>query len=283
LINYLSFQTPPPTQRKGGEKRKKKKMPKDEDGGSGTGEFRALPISSTTSVFPRYAFVKEHHDKLAKDAADKGKTIFVTNFGSTNLDDAKAAFGVFGLIESIVFGTFGGGDQKEVPFVRITFRKKKSAEKALKNDSRSATTLTMQTVGHQQLIRGLEKWIAERKASQVDTETLQKEVDAFMRAFDKQKALEEAEREAQANMPDEDGFITVGKGRGRKGVTDGEISVKGIRATDVKQKKEKVLIDFYRFQKMEAREREISELRKKFEHDKQRIAQLKAQRKFRPY
>lgn len=245
------------------------------EGGS---EYKALPISSSTSVFPRYAFVKEHHDK--GQAPDKGKTIFVTNFGSTNIEDAKTAFGVFGPIESVVFGKFGGGDQHEVPFVRVTFRKKKSAEKALRLDSRTTTEDPTKSKSEP---RGLDKWVAEHKATQVDTATLQKEVDAFMREFDQQKALEEAEREAKANMPDEDGFVTVGKGRGRKGVTDGEISVKGIRATDVKQKKEKVLIDFYRFQKMEAREKEITELRKKFEHDKHRIAQLKAQRKFRPY
>eukprot|EP01102_Stenamoeba_stenopodia_P016637 TRINITY_DN5831_c0_g4_i1.p1 TRINITY_DN5831_c0_g4~~TRINITY_DN5831_c0_g4_i1.p1 ORF type:complete len:260 (-),score=87.10 TRINITY_DN5831_c0_g4_i1:102-881(-) len=259
-------------------------MPKGDEEKTKGGDYKALPIRKETSVFPRYAFVKEHHDKgQLRNSSDGGKTIFVTNFGSNDLEVVKSVFGVFGPIESVVFGKFGGGSatdahSQEVPYVRVTFRKKKSAEKALKLDSTSSTTTT--TTQH---LVGLEKWVAEHKAKHVDVQTLQKEVDAFMKAFDKQKALEQLEREAKANMPDEDGFITVGKGRGRKGATDGEISVRGIRTTDVKQKKEKVLIDFYRFQKMEARQQEIAELRKKFEHDKQRIAHLKAQRKFRPY
>lgn len=49
-----------------------------------------------------------------------------------------------------------------------------------------------------------------------------------------------------------------------------------------KQRKEGIL-DFYRFQRREARRNEVLELQQKFEEDKKRIAKMKAARKFRPF
>jgi ribosomal RNA-processing protein 7 len=237
--------------------------------------------------------VKEHHEKLS-DQQQGGITLFVTNFGeSANLVEVKNVFTKSGPIETVVFGKFGGGDDRETSFVRVTYQESKAAKAVLKGElSKQPGQPITQKLG----LTGVEKWKQEDDSQQISMEKLEKEVDAFMRAFDARKAREEREKEKSANLPDADGFITVTKGRGRKGATDGEIHVRGVRARDVqakiaadeedqkkKKKKEELLMDFYRFQKLEARQNQIADLRKKFEEDKRRIAQLRSQRKFRPY
>eukprot|EP01098_Paradermamoeba_levis_P010233 TRINITY_DN4301_c0_g1_i4.p1 TRINITY_DN4301_c0_g1~~TRINITY_DN4301_c0_g1_i4.p1 ORF type:complete len:126 (-),score=53.55 TRINITY_DN4301_c0_g1_i4:155-487(-) len=109
------------------------------------------------------------------------------------------------------------------------------------------------------------------------------------------------------NQVDEDGFIKVIK-KGKKKNTDGSIHVSGFKASplpvspfalpphqqagstvragaveDKKKKKEKILHDFYKFQKAEAKQQQLEQLRQKFEEDKKRIERLKNNRKFKPY
>jgi len=50
-----------------------------------------------------------------------------------------------------------------------------------------------------------------------------------------------------------------------------------------KHKKDRELKNFYRFQMKEARKEQIAVLRKKFDLDKLRVAQMRGDRKFRPY
>lgn len=51
-----------------------------------------------------------------------------------------------------------------------------------------------------------------------------------------------------------------------------------------KQKqKDKKLINFYSFQMRETKMEHLTQLRRKFENDKKRIATMRAARKFKPY
>jgi ribosomal RNA-processing protein 7 len=45
----------------------------------------------------------------------------------------------------------------------------------------------------------------------------------------------------------------------------------------------KELKNFYRFQMREEKTKKLGDLRKKFEEDKQRVAQMKASRSFKPF
>ena len=51
----------------------------------------------------------------------------------------------------------------------------------------------------------------------------------------------------------------------------------------MKKRKRKELVNFYSWQLRESQREEIARLRQRFEEDKQRVAQLRAARKFRPY
>jgi ribosomal RNA-processing protein 7 len=51
----------------------------------------------------------------------------------------------------------------------------------------------------------------------------------------------------------------------------------------VKVKKQTELKGFYRFQIKEEKMRDLESLRKKFAEDKERVAKMKEQRKFKPF
>ncbi|KAJ1910273.1 hypothetical protein H4219_006246 [Mycoemilia scoparia] len=142
---------------------------------------------------------------------------------------------------------------------------------------------------------GINRYIYEYRAARPPADMLKKEVDQFMTKFMEAEYERERQMAATRNVPDEDGFITVTSRRSRRGAaasgapdSDGFITVGVARkeeaeAIAARQKKKKELTNFYRWQQREQKRDRLVELRKKFEEDKQKIAQLKSTRRFRPY
>ncbi|CAG8441719.1 1440_t:CDS:2 [Ambispora gerdemannii] len=132
---------------------------------------------------------------------------------------------------------------------------------------------------------GLEKWIQEYQLLRKSPDILQAGVDKFMLEYEEAEKERQRKLEANLNKPDEDGFILVTRAARRNVNTDGDIAVTAAKAEEIKnlQPKKRELTDFYRFQLRETKRNKLIELRKKFEQDKQKIAQLKAARRFTPY
>ena len=84
----------------------------------------------------------------------------------------------------------------------------------------------------------------------------------------------------------DDGWTVVEAKRGRRKTTDDAgTAVGGIRAATADRRRNdgpKLRENFYRFQQREKRRGELYELKMRFEADKDRVAKLKASRKFRP-
>ncbi|KAF0472043.1 ribosomal RNA-processing protein 7-domain-containing protein [Gigaspora margarita] len=132
---------------------------------------------------------------------------------------------------------------------------------------------------------GLKRWLQEYQKLRTDPNKLGAQVDEYMRKFEEAEQEKHKALEARRNQPDEDGFILV-TGTGKRNInTDGTITVTAVKADVVKnlKPKNKELVDFYRFQMREAKRGKLAELRKKFEDDKRKIADLKAARRFKPY
>lgn len=134
--------------------------------------------------------------------------------------------------------------------------------------------------------RGMKKWLTQYKESRPGLEVLQQRIDEFVMAHEERLEQERKEREAQAA---EDGWTVVVHHKGRKKTTDAETgttvgSVASAAVMDKMSKKKgkEIALDFYRFQKREAKRNEVMMLQSKFEQDKKRIQQLRAARKFRP-
>ncbi|KAF1592456.1 hypothetical protein FQV11_0009060, partial [Eudyptes moseleyi] len=130
---------------------------------------------------------------------------------------------------------------------------------------------------------GISKWIANYAASVVDQEELKAEVDAYMQDYDKKIAEEEAKAAKEEGVPDEEGWVKVTR-KGRKpGLPRTEAANLRVLEREKRKRARKELLNFYAWQHRETKREHIAQLRKKFEEDKQRIALMRAQRKFRPY
>uniref|UniRef100_A0AAQ4QYZ8 Ribosomal RNA processing 7 homolog A n=1 Tax=Gasterosteus aculeatus aculeatus TaxID=481459 RepID=A0AAQ4QYZ8_GASAC len=133
---------------------------------------------------------------------------------------------------------------------------------------------------------GVQKWIEQYTQSFCAPDKLQQVVDSFMEDYDKRKA-EEADRqkeEAKQQEEEEEGWVKVSRGpKGTKARPHSEAANKRTLAKESRNRKRKELMNFYTWQHKNMQKDQIADLRKKFEEDKQRIALLRAQRKFRPY
>uniref|UniRef100_A0A7S3YGB1 Ribosomal RNA-processing protein 7 C-terminal domain-containing protein n=1 Tax=Lotharella globosa TaxID=91324 RepID=A0A7S3YGB1_9EUKA len=126
------------------------------------------------------------------------------------------------------------------------------------------------------LATGIKKYLMEYKRERPDTEKLQMQVDRFMEAFDVRAKEEKGNLEVKE--VDEDGFELV-KRKSRK--MRGSVAPK---ITEIKQKKRKEpVVNFYRDQKRLQQAKKLALLRQKFEEDRQRIAEMRQNRKFKPY
>ncbi|GAA0145536.1 RNA metabolism protein [Lithospermum erythrorhizon] len=136
-------------------------------------------------------------------------------------------------------------------------------------------------------LQGMRKWITDYYRSRPGLNVLQEKIDEFITAHEAQEEQARIEKEEKAA---EGGWTVVVHHKGRKKTTDAEsgISVGSVAQAAVMEKmatkkNKDVGLDFYRFQKREAKKNEIMMLQSKFEQDKKRMQELRAQRKFRPY
>ncbi|XP_024038552.1 uncharacterized protein DDB_G0283697 isoform X2 [Citrus clementina] len=141
--------------------------------------------------------------------------------------------------------------------------------------------------GDEDCSKGMKKWVTEYHQSRPGLKVFQQRIDEFITAHEAKLEQERKEREARAA---EGGWTVVVHHKGRKKTTDAEsgIAVGSVAQAAVedkmaKKKKKDVGLDFYRFQRREAKRNEIMLLQSKFEQDRKRIQQLRAARKFKPY
>ncbi|CAG9466139.1 unnamed protein product [Pedinophyceae sp. YPF-701] len=132
--------------------------------------------------------------------------------------------------------------------------------------------------------RGLKRWVEAHKARFPGNAELQASLDAWVEEFEQREEEERLEREAAMAG---DGWTLVTSKRGRKKTADGGGTTVGAvtagRAAKRKRDSSQDALDgFYRFQRREKRRDELMDLRRRFDADRKRIADLRAQRKFKP-
>jgi len=133
---------------------------------------------------------------------------------------------------------------------------------------------------------GYKQWMQQYKYTRPRPKALKTRVDNYMVNFTRMEEIEKLELDKKINIVDEDGFTLVTRrARRNTNISKDGASVTAARYEDVKnlKPKKKELQDFYRFQMKEKKRNELAELRRKFEEDKKRIAELKSTRRFKPY
>uniref|UniRef100_A0A8D0GJR7 Ribosomal RNA processing 7 homolog A n=1 Tax=Sphenodon punctatus TaxID=8508 RepID=A0A8D0GJR7_SPHPU len=104
---------------------------------------------------------------------------------------------------------------------------------------------------------GICKWIANYAASVVDPAELKAEVDAFMQAYDKKVAEEEAKAQEAEGVPDEEGWVKVTRRGRRPGLPRTEAANLRVLEREKRKRARKELLNFYAWQHRETkRERE---------------------------
>ncbi|XP_071330511.1 ribosomal RNA-processing protein 7 homolog A [Trachinotus anak] len=265
------------------------------------GGFTVLSLQfSPDSAAQHKVYVKEHRVRAEKSShRPLDRTLFVLNIPPYCSEAVvRELFSQFGSVQSVELRDHPGSFQESGPKLSKFFRP--AEKKGFKvgyivfHGSSSLTAakshphnVPLVVCTEQRPVRtGVQKWIQQYTESFIQSDKLQQIVDSFMKDYDKRKE-EEAERqkkEAEQQQEDEEGWVKVTRGhKGTKARPHSEAANQRTLQKEMRKKKRKELMNFYTWQHRNTQKEHIAELRKKFEEDKQRIALLRAQRKFRPY
>ncbi|XP_065134555.1 ribosomal RNA-processing protein 7 homolog A [Paramisgurnus dabryanus] len=244
--------------------------------------------------------VKDHRVRSEKNInRPLDKTLFILNIPPyCSQGVVTDLFQQFGPIESVELCEKPGASEPTQSHLTQYFRQPqkqcfrvgyvvfKNASSVTAVKSHPASSALIVSTKERPVRTGIHKWIKQYSDSLVSSQTLQQAVDDFMSEFDRLKE-EEAERlktEAEQQQEDEEGWVKVTKGsRGVKARPHSEMANERTLEKEKSKSKRKELLNFYSWQHRNTQREHIAELRKKFEEDKQKIALLRAQRKFKPY
>ncbi|KAM3721926.1 Ribosomal RNA-processing protein [Dirofilaria immitis] len=111
---------------------------------------------------------------------------------------------------------------------------------------------------------------------------LQESVNSYIEKHDAEVLKRKQKAKRMANVPDEDGWITVTKSHYKPVPPAIVVKNKDDLLKLSKKKRVEESIPFYSFQLKQSKLRHLEELRRKFAEDKKKLAIAKAARKFRP-
>uniref|UniRef100_A0A1A7XHY8 Ribosomal RNA processing 7 homolog A n=2 Tax=Iconisemion striatum TaxID=60296 RepID=A0A1A7XHY8_9TELE len=265
------------------------------------GGFTVLSLQfRSDSPAPHSVFVKEHKVRAEKTSGRPlDRTLFVQNVPSYCSEDVvRELFSRFGSVSSVELRDHPGSSEASEPKLSRFFRpaekqgfkvgyivfEKSSSIAAAKSHPHDVPLVVC--TDQRPVKTGVQKWIQQYSQTFIHPDKLQLNVDAFMQDYDKHKEEEEERQrsEAEKQKEDEEGWVKVTRGhKGTKARPHSEAANHRTLQREMRKRRRKELMNFYTWQHRNTQKEHIAELRKKFEEDKQRIALMRAQRKFRPY
>ncbi|CAG7835295.1 unnamed protein product [Allacma fusca] len=259
------------------------------------GEYKVIKwkIKEESSVINDF-FVKVHHQAEANAKKPNGRTLLITNVPAfISKFNLLAMFKAFGEIEEIYLHqtpTTAIPEPEDILFPNrkqtirgfrvayIVFRDVKSIREITELKTNDISPLISSRVKG-----GLGEWAKAYNSRIVSEPRLEENIKEYMQNFEKGEILRRAEERMKEGEPDEDGWINVtrrGKGK-RSGAIRTEKMEERLKAK--KKRWEKKLVNFTPTQIKESRVKQLEDLKKKFEEDKQRVSVLRQQRKFKPF
>lgn len=178
----------------------------------------------------------------------------------------------------------------------VIFEKVVGMKSAIQEITSNPNRIWLLSTAEQPVVNiGLRKWKREYNMAVIPNDEaktrLQNAIEEYIRNHDRTKEEEKIKAKAMVESQeagDDDGWITVSRHTSKKGKPLGNLSAKGqakIKAKDVKRRKRKELMNFYKFQTREKKFDRLNELKERFEADKLKQAKMKQDRqdrKFRP-
>lgn len=232
------------------------------------GGYTRIPVAAGRGAVLRFVYARPHKSKDPSTPRDR--TLFVSNVPH-GVDDAtirdawQSAYGPVASVSRVA------ASASTPSSVIVVFESASSMTQALGSGDR---VLALPEVRSE-----LSKPSHSQAFAELRDRALKAEANEFMLRFDQAQAAARAVEADAEGVPDADGFITVTRTNKRlKRAGDDAAAA----AQPEKKKKVTELHDFYHFQKHERKREHLQKLRQRFEDDKQRIAAMKAQRRFRP-
>uniref|UniRef100_A0A8C4QKM1 Ribosomal RNA processing 7 homolog A n=1 Tax=Eptatretus burgeri TaxID=7764 RepID=A0A8C4QKM1_EPTBU len=258
------------------------------------GGYRALPVRVQQDEHIRYLYVKQHHVRDVDASCTPSKALLVVGIPPyCSQDNLRFLFGKFGVVESVTLHEeanmpsttdapskyFNIGPDQGFKVAVVSFKLLQGAKAALSYPVEEALDLSSNEVP---LITGVTKWANEYKDKIIVPEEMQAEIDDYMEKYDKMEE-EKARQQKELAVPDEEGWVTVTRKGRLRGIPRTTVAIRRLLQRERKQRAQRELLNFYTWQRRESKRDHIIQLRRKFEEDKQKIALMKAQRKFRPF
>jgi hypothetical protein len=219
-----------------------------------------------------------------KDREDKGKKRALD-------DDAEGDEG-----DDLNYGTHGIEGLTNITsmrtrFAHVQFTKQKAVANCLKAAKNGDIDAAAEAVGKKwnSMFENLSKKSKKEIAAAFKwrdcgtIEDMKEEVDSYMKDFEEEEEKERLEKIRKSKEMDDDGFMPVRTKHKTRKTTDKGSSRSSGNARSRGEKKSKELKNFYRFQMREEKRETLQSLREQFEKDKERVARMKADRKFSPF
>lgn len=261
--------------------------------------FKVLRVKiDESSTVERHLFIKAHSSKEVDAYRPKERTLFVLNIPPyIQKEHIEKFFLIHGAIENVYLHSKPTSEPpilidsqyfpkaenpKGYKLAYVVFRHESSVKNALNFSSKKVRVLTKNT--SDPLLTGIEKYCQEYIDSAVDPEKLLPKLKKYFETYDENKKEEELKSKLAADTADSEGWTTVNRHSKIKASSNKSSKNKRrFRRREKKKKEVKELLDFYTFQHKESQQSRIVLLREKFEEDKQKIALMKAARKFKPF
>ncbi|KAG5513755.1 hypothetical protein PMAC_000793 [Pneumocystis sp. 'macacae'] len=280
-------------------------------------KIRMPPTSFNNSCLYHYLYIKEHHRYQPAPLVNRqvdlpsGESLFISNIPiDTTYDHLKYLFNEFGArIQHVIFSsslkssffedTVNIADVEALsntgsiwsvwkrPILRsgswaiVEFLEKHDVQRILQNvnNKKMEKYVWGQKIPINRVPElGSQHYCDHYNLMYPSHVELQESIDKYMSEFcsteEKQKLL----RKRQRSEPDEEGFVTITRG-GRTGAGRIDNAMK----IQEKKKTKGFLLNFYKFQTLEGKKKELLELKKKFQEDQEKIRELREKKRFKMY
>lgn len=235
--------------------------------------------------------MKEHSVREHTKDKPQGRTLLAVNIPPyVDEKGIKNAFREAGTIQSVQFllkpstaevkpvkKFLADPDKTTFKAAYIVFEKVAQLDKALKLPKLEPINSENHT-----LKTGINKWIDEYNNAVLQPKILKEKIETFMKNYD-EHAKQQEKKEKRIEEEDDEGWVTVTKRGKVQSFARTEKIENKIMAKEEKGRKRKELKNFYTFQIRESKMKHIVSLRQKFEEDKKKIAQIKQNRRFKPF
>ncbi|GAB1602928.1 ribosomal RNA-processing protein 7 homolog A-like [Argonauta hians] len=258
--------------------------------------FKVVKVKITDdSEIIRHLFIKAHSTREVDPHRPKDRTLFVINIPPyVNKSCLKNFFSKCGKIQDIYICNKPTTDSvcsqssKYIPntdpvmcykVAYIVFGDESGVTKAMKKFKN--VEILIKDKEYLPENAGVKKWCQDYADNTEDINEVKKELEEYFKQYDAKEDVEKQKLKAKTEDCDAEGWMKVTKLSKLK--ANQNKLPNHLKRKQKKKKAEKNLLDFYMFQKKETQQNKLQELRKKFEEDKQKIALMRAARKFKPY